>query len=63
LGFTLEKIADKKTKLTVDYFLEKNFFNVALFNIAKKKKMKAALERSLVNLEELAKEIKLPEQT
>ena len=63
MGFTLEKIADKKTKLTVDYFLEKNFFNVALFSITKKSKMKASLQRSLVNLGELSKEIKLPEQT
>jgi len=58
--FTLEKISDHKTRLTIDYFIEKNLLGNVVFKLSLKKKMEAKLERSLVNLEKFLKEITLP---
>src|SRR5262249_16001075 len=46
-SFTLEKMNDKKVKLTINYYLRKNFFNVLLFRLTKKKKMIKSFQRSL----------------
>jgi hypothetical protein len=58
--FTLGKISDKKTKLTLEYYLEKSLINQFLFNLGKRKKMEASFERSLRNIDEVVKEINLP---
>ena len=58
--YTLEKIAENKTKLTLDFYLEKNAIRQALFNLFKKKKTEENFRQSLENLTSLAKEIKLP---
>ena len=55
--FTLEKIDETRTRLTVDLYIRKNIFREIAFKLWKKKKLKAALERSLANLEKLVKEI------
>ena len=57
---TLDKISENKTRLTVDFYLKKNPFLQIMFNLAMKKKMKSAFEKSLSNLEGLLKEIELP---
>ena len=57
--FKLEKMNDNKVKLTLDYYLEQNKLAELYFTLFKKKKMQAALERSLLNLQEAVKEIKL----
>ena len=58
--YTLEKTGDNKTKLTLDYYLGKNVTSQFLFNLVKKKKMEETIHKSLLNLGELVKEIKLP---
>jgi hypothetical protein len=58
--FILEKIADNKTKLTIDFYLKKNIVLQILFNLLKKKKLEKIFRKSMDNLERLVKEIKLP---
>lgn len=58
--FTLEKTGDKKTKLTIDFYLSKSRARHALFVLTRRKKMKETYNRSLLNLERLVQEIKLP---
>ena len=58
--YLLEKTGNNKTKLTLDFYLEKNITNQIIFNLMRKKKMEDTLHKSLLNLEEFAKEIKLP---
>ena len=58
--YILEKIADTTTRLTIDYYLDKNTESPLLFRLAKKKKMTTALQKSMARLVGLVKEIKLP---
>jgi hypothetical protein len=58
--FTLEKSGDKKTKLTIDFYLSKSIARHALFVLTRRGKMKEAYNRSLLNLERLVPDIKLP---
>jgi hypothetical protein len=58
--FIIENAGDNRSKLTVDYYLKKNFADELLFNVVRKNKMVASLERSFLRLEDLVKEIKLP---
>jgi hypothetical protein len=58
--YTLEKINDNKTKLTIDFYIKKNPLVQIIFNLGKKKKMEADFHKSLLNLDKLVKEIKLP---
>ena len=60
--YTLEKMDTNKTKLTLDYYINKNRITEFLFNLTKKKKMEDDFHRSLLNLDKLAKEIKLPDE-
>jgi hypothetical protein len=55
--YLLEKTGENTTKLTIDYYLKKNFFNQLLFNLTKKKKMENTMQQSLSNIAELVKEI------
>ena len=58
--YTLEKINDHTTKLTVDHYVPKNWFGEYLFKIKQKKKLEKELQKSLVNLDAVVKDIKLP---
>ncbi|MCU7550979.1 DUF2652 domain-containing protein [Chitinophagaceae bacterium LB-8] len=58
--FTLEKIDDKKTKLILDFYIKKNIVSQIMFQLTKKKEMEDAVQKSLLKLTELVKEIKLP---
>jgi uncharacterized protein DUF2652 len=60
--YLLEKTGDNKTKLTVDFYLRKNLFLQIMFKLTKKKKMEETLNKSLQNLVQTLKEIKLPAQ-
>ncbi len=62
-SYTLEKKGDRKTKLTMDYYISKNKLSVLLFNLGKKRKLKASVEKSLQNLAELAGQIKVLRST
>lgn len=58
--YTLEKIGINTTKLTLDYFIEKNIANQVVFKLGRKKKLENTFNISLQNLVELVKEIRLP---
>lgn len=58
--YTLEKLDDSKVKLTVDFYQKSSFLWQALFMSAKKREMAGSFSRSLRNIEELVKEIRLP---
>lgn len=52
--------AGSKTKLTINYYVKDNFINQFLFKLTKQKKTEEMFNKSLLNLIELVKEIKLP---
>lgn len=58
--YTLEKTSNNKTRLTLDFYIEKNILSQTVFNLVKKKKTEEILQQSLQNLVGLVKEIKLP---
>jgi hypothetical protein len=58
----LEKTGPKKTKLTLDFYVQASVAGQLLFTIIKKKKIEDRIKKSLLNLVELVKEIKLPMQ-
>lgn len=58
--YTIEKMADHQARLTIDFYLGKNWFSQALFNIKEKKKMEQMLQQSLRNLDAYVKTIVLP---
>jgi hypothetical protein len=55
--FALEKRGPDKTMLTIIFYIKNTFAAPLLFSLTKKKKMEAALQRSLLRLDELVKEI------
>jgi hypothetical protein len=57
--FTLEKTGEDKTKLTIDYYIQKSFLSEKIFNLAGKKEMEEKYHKSLQNLEEVIKQIKI----
>ena len=59
-NFILEKIENNKTRLTLHYYVAKNFINQLIFSLTKKREMEALLRKSLLNLDKVVKEIKLP---
>jgi hypothetical protein len=61
--FTFEKIGETKTRLTIDIYLKKNIIMLTMFKLMMKKKIETGFRQSLQNLEELAKEGRLPMQT
>jgi hypothetical protein len=58
--FIFEKTGENKTRLTLDFYLKKNFFMVAMFRLMMKKKFGKMLLQSLENLAVLVKEVRLP---
>lgn len=58
--YALEKISDKKTKLTIDYYIPKNIFTLIGYVSGKKNKLQRNLQKSLENLQKVALSIKLP---
>jgi hypothetical protein len=58
--FTLEKIDENRTKLTVDYYIKKNGLEQLLFDLIKKRKLENNFKKSLENLDKVVEEIKLP---
>ena len=59
-SYLLEKTGENKTRLTIDFYLQKNIADQTLFKLVKKRKMENSFQKSLLNLKELVKEIKLP---
>jgi hypothetical protein len=61
--YTLQQINEHTTRLTLDYYLPKNVVSEFLFKLNRKKKLERELQKSLSNLDEVVKDIKLPEPT
>ena len=59
--YILEKLEEKKSRLVLEYYIEKNTLGSFLFKLNKKNKLEVKLKKSLVNLQALAKEILLPD--
>ncbi len=55
--FTLEETTNNKTKLTIDLYINNDLITTSLFSILQKRKKTAALERSLIKLTEVIKDI------
>jgi hypothetical protein len=55
--FTLKKIDDKKTRLTVDFYIKGNIIQQMIFGLTRKKKMEETFQKSLNNLSEFVREI------
>ena len=58
--YTLEKIEKMRTRLTIDYYIEKKPIKKFVFNLLQKRKIQVRYEKSLLNLEPLVREIQLP---
>ncbi len=59
--YTLDKIGPKKTRLTLDFYLEQNVPAQFIFSVTgKKKKMEKAFQSSLQNLETVVKDLRIP---
>jgi hypothetical protein len=58
--FTLEKVDANKTKLTLDYYLKKDVVAQVVFQLVRKKKVENIFRKSLLNLVDLVKELKVP---
>ncbi len=58
--YIIEKTGDQSSRLTLDFYIEKNSFRQFLFKLKERKKMEEKFRRSLANLGELIKEIELP---
>jgi hypothetical protein len=53
--YTIEKIEDNKTRLTIDHYAPRNFFLGIIYNLFHKKKAASNLEQSMLSLKELVK--------
>jgi hypothetical protein len=62
LYFILEKINQNKTRLRLDYYIQKNSVKEILFKLFKRKTIQADWKSSLEKLDRVAREIKLPDQ-
>ena len=58
--YILEKVSNHTTRLTLEYYVEKNIAEQLIFRLTNKKKIEDNFKKSLTNLAELVKEIKLP---
>ena len=58
--FILEGLDTTRTRLTVEFYLPKGRMRGLLFNMRKRRRMEASLNRSLLNLVELVREIDVP---
>lgn len=58
--YTLEKITEGRTRLTLDFYLSKSLIRQAMFKLFKAKTMRDTLERSMRNLDKVVKEIHVP---
>jgi hypothetical protein len=58
--YTLERIAEYRTRLTIDYYVKKNFIGDTLFRLFKQGSIRNKMERSLVKLDEVVKEVNVP---
>jgi hypothetical protein len=60
LQYTLESIRPKRTKLTLDYYVEKAFFSQIAFRIFQKIRVEELYTRSIKNLDSLVAQLRIP---
>ncbi|GGN11329.1 hypothetical protein GCM10010967_54020 [Dyadobacter beijingensis] len=60
LHFVLEKLAENRTRLSLDFYLKRDPLKQLAFRLFKKEKMEVEYRRSLTNLEKLLPEITVP---
>lgn len=58
--YTIEKTGDHQARLTIDFYMTKNWVNQTLFTLTEKKKMEQKLQQSMLNLDAFVKTIVLP---
>lgn len=58
--YTIERLTDRRTRLTIDYYLPENFLRQWLFRLTEKEKMNARLRASLERLEPMVMNMVLP---
>lgn len=61
--YILEKVDERKTRLTLDYYITKKLFSKLLFDLRDKNEVKSTLIKSLQNLEGLVGQIRVPENS
>ena len=59
--YTLEKKDTNKTKFTIDFYIKKNIVSQIMFSLSEKKKLEENFYKSMLNLHDFVKEIKLPD--
>jgi hypothetical protein len=60
--FTLEKLDERRTRLTLDYYVPRNFAAEIAFRLGRKARVERMFERSLDNLVAVVNEIHLPDR-
>ena len=58
--YTLERVSDSKTRLTIDYYIAKNMINEFMFRLTRKSKLISDFKNSLNKLDAVARSIHLP---
>ena len=58
--YTLEMIAEYRTRLTIDFYIPKSFIGETMFRLFRLNSFRNTLERSLENLDKVAKAINVP---
>ncbi|MET3876726.1 DUF2652 domain-containing protein [Chitinophaga sp. OAE865] len=58
--YTIERLTDRRARLTIDYYLPENFVRQWLFRLKEKEKMTARLRASLERLEPIVMNMVLP---
>lgn len=57
--YTLKKLDDRKTRLTLDYYIKKNLLSKFMFGLRNKNKVKSTVTKSLQNLDGLVGQIRV----
>lgn len=58
--YTIDILGEKRSRLTIDYYVNNGLVNTFLFKLVKRKKLEERFKRSLVNLDELALTLVIP---
>lgn len=58
--FTLHRIGPYRTKLTLDYYINRNLVEQVMFQLFRKRKMEKEFHKSMENLVDVVKDLKIP---
>jgi len=54
--YNLEKLGERRSRLTIEYYIPSNIISRITFNLRRKQDLKSHFERSILNLDELVKD-------